>query len=144
MVVNCYVNFNMPSPSLHVHYKHFNTTTTRSAPYISTTSMLSASPVSWRVLQNDTEFTCSLKQPKYMSCQLNPGCRVSSSQVSDTLSHGYKRNYPFLTSPFALTRLHHWFILIQLIVFTPTGILIPVFLCRSPHHSFLIVQHKVV
>ena len=31
---------NMLSPSLHVHYKHFNTTTTKSAPCNSTTSFV--------------------------------------------------------------------------------------------------------
>jgi hypothetical protein len=62
-----------------------------------------------------------------MSCQFNPGCRVSSNQVPDTLCHGYKRNYPFLTSFIALTRLHHWFTCVQLIVFSPTEIIVSVF-----------------
>jgi hypothetical protein len=88
------------------------------------------------ILQNDTEFTCSLKQPKYLSCQLNPGCRVFSNQVSNTPCHRHKRNHLFLTSPFALTRLLHWFTCVQLIVFLPSGILIPVFPYRSPPSSF--------
>ena len=73
----------MPSPSLPSHYRNFDTTTTESAPYISSTFPESLLPLA--ILQNEIEFTCSLKQPKYMSCQLNPGCRVSSNQVSDTL-----------------------------------------------------------
>jgi len=116
----------MLSPSLHFHYKNFITTTTKSAPNISSTSFSCLFPLA--ILQNDVEFTCSLKQPKYLSCQLNPGCHVFSNQVSNTLCHGYKRNYPFLTSSFALTRLHHWFTFVQLIVFTPTEVLLPFFL----------------
>jgi len=68
------------------------------------------------ILQNDTAFTCSLIQPVIVCCQLNPGYRVPGNQVSDTLGHGYKRNYPFLTSPFALTRLRHWFTPVQLTI----------------------------
>lgn len=66
------------------------------------------------ILQNDTAFNCSLNQPEYKSCQLNPGCHVFSNQVSNTVCNGYKRNYPFSTSSFALTRLPNRFILIQL------------------------------
>ena len=79
-----------------------------------------------------------------MSCQLNPGCRVFSNQVSNTLYRRYKRNHLLLTSPFALTRLLHWFTRVQLIVFVPTEILISVFPYRSPHKCFHIMQHKVV
>jgi hypothetical protein len=132
----------MPSPWLHVHYKHFIATTTKSAPNISSTSFSCLFPLT--ILQNDVEFTCSLKQPKYLSCQLNPGCHVFSNQVSNTLCHGYKRNYPFLTSSLAFTRLRHWFTCVQLNVFAPTVIVVTVFLCRSPQNRFQILQHKVV
>lgn len=127
----CYTNsVNYPSPSLHSHYKSFITTTTKSAPNISSTSFSCLLPLS--ILQNDVEFTCSLKQPEYKSCQLNPGCHVSSNQVTDTLCHGYKRNYPFLTSFIAFTRLHHWFTRVQLFVFAPTEVIASVFPYRSP------------
>ena len=87
------------------------------------------------ILQNNTEFTCSLKQPMYVSCQFNPGCHISSNQVSDMFCHRYKRNYLFLTSSIAFTRLHHWFTVVypersrrvQLIVFSPTEIIVSVF-----------------
>jgi len=104
------------------------------------------------ILQNVIEFTCSLKQPEYMSCQLNPGCHVPSNQVSGSPCRRYKRNHLLLTSSFALTRLHHWFTVVypersrrvQLIVFVPTEIIVSVFLCRSPQDDFAILQHKVV
>ena len=67
-----------------------------------------------------------------MSCQLNPGCRVLYNQVFSTLCRRHKRNYLLLTSSFALTRLHHWFTCVQLIVFTPAKIVIPAFPSRSP------------
>jgi hypothetical protein len=97
-------------------------------------------PLPLAILRSDIEFTCSSKQPEYSSCQLNPGCHVPSSQVSGTLGHGYKRNYPFSTSSFALTRLLHWFTFVQLVVFAPTEILISVFplsltTCKFPHHA---------
>jgi len=37
-----------------------------------------------------------------------------------------------LTSSIAFTRLLHWFIFIQLLVFAPTEIVVSVFLYRSP------------
>ena len=58
--------------------------------------------------------------------------------------HRHKRNYLFLTSSFALTRLHHWFTCVQLIVPVPTEVVAPVFLCRSQQDSFPILQHKAV
>jgi hypothetical protein len=119
----------MLSPSLHFHYRNFITTTTKSAPNISSTSFSCLFPLA--ILQNDVEFTCSLKQPKYMSCPLNPPDnyrdRVFSNQVSNTLCHRCKRNHLFLTSSFAFTRLHHGFTCVQLIVFAPTEVFAPVF-----------------
>ena len=66
----------MLTPSLHSHYRSFNTTTNESAPYISSTFPESPLPLS--ILQNDIEFTCSLKWPVPCSCQLYPGCGVAS------------------------------------------------------------------
>lgn len=132
----------MLSPLLLFHYKKFFTTTAKSAPCFSSTSFLVC--FLFLILQNDAEFTCSLKQPKYLYCQLYPGCRVSSNQVSDTLGHRYNRNYLFLTSSFALTRLLRWFICIQLIVFAPTEVAASVFPYRSPPDCFQFQQHKVV
>jgi hypothetical protein len=132
----------MLSPSLFFHYRNLNTTTTKSAPYISLTSFECLLPLT--ILQNNIEFTCSLIQPKYVCCQLNPGCRISYNQIVDMLCHKYNRSYLFLTSFIAFTRLHHWFIFIQLFVFPPTEIVVSVFLYRSPQYSFQILQHKVV
>lgn len=58
--------------------------------------------------------------------------------------HRYKRNYLFLTSSIALTRLHHWFTFVQLFVFAPTVIVVTVFPYRSPPDCFQNSQHKVV
>lgn len=132
----------MLSPSLQAHYKPFIATTTKSAPNISSTSFSCLLPLA--ILQNDVEFTCSLKQPKYMSCPLNPGCHVFSNQVSNTLCHRCKRNHLFLTSSFAFTRLHHGFTCVQLIVFAPTEVFAPVFPYRSLPACFQYSQHKVV
>ena len=132
----------MLSASLFFHYRNLNTTATKSAPYISLTSFKCLLPLS--ILQNNIEFTCSLIQPKYMCCQLNPGCRISCNQIIDMLYHKYKRSYLFLTSFIAFTRLHHWFIFIQLFVFAPTEFVDSVFLYRSPQNSFQILLHKVV
>ena len=73
----------MLNPSLHFHYKNFITTTIKSAPYNLPTSFWYLLPLT--ILQNIVEFTCSLKQPMYASCQLYPECRVSNNQVADTL-----------------------------------------------------------
>lgn len=132
----------MPGSSLCFHYKNFIVTINGSAPCISPTFLKRLLPLT--ILQNDTEFTCSLKQPEYQSCQLNPGCRISCNQIFNMLCHKYKRSYLFLTPSIAFTRLHHWFICIQLCVFSPTEIVVFVFLYRSPPDSFLIRQHKVV
>ena len=90
----------MLNPLLHFHYKNFITTTIKSAPYNLPTSFWYLLPLT--ILQNIVEFTCSLKQPMYASCQLYPECRVSSNQVADTLYHQYSRNYRFLTLFIAL------------------------------------------
>jgi len=110
-VVNCYVN------STCLVLRSISITETSSLlqlslPPISQPHPCCLFPLS--ILQNDIEFTCSLNQPECLSCQLNPGCHVFSNQVSNTLCNGYKRNYPFLTTPFALTRLRHWFTCVQL------------------------------
>ena len=73
----------MLNPSLHAHYRHFITTTVESAPCRSSTSFDVRFLVS--ICRNRAGFTCSLLQPEYMSCQLNPGCHVPSNQVSGTL-----------------------------------------------------------
>ncbi len=132
----------MLSPSLQAHYKPFITTTTKSAPNISSTSFSCLFPLA--IFQNDVEFTCSLKQPKYLSCPLNPGCHVFSNQVANTLCHRCKRNHLFLTSSFAFTRLQHGFTHVQLMVFTPTGVLAPVFPYRSQPECFQLTLHKAV
>jgi hypothetical protein len=91
----------MLTPSLHSHYRSFNTTTNESAPYTSPTFPESLLPLS--ILQNDIEFTCSLKWPVLRSCQLYPGCgvagifRTSATLITDTnvttcFSH---RNLPY-------------------------------------------------
>lgn len=103
----------MLSPSLLFHYRILSATTTKSAPCISLTSFKCLLPLT--ILQNDTEFTCSLIQPEYKCCQLNPGCHISCNQIIDMLCHKYKRSYLFLTSFIAFTRLLHWFIFIQLL-----------------------------
>ena len=77
----------MLTPSLHSHYRNFNTTTNESDPYTSPTFPESLLPLS--ILQNDIEFTCSLKWPVLRSCQLNPGCGVAGIfRTSTTLVIG--------------------------------------------------------
>jgi hypothetical protein len=132
----------MPSPSLSFDYRNVITTTTRSAPNFSRLSF--SCPFPLPILQNEIEFTCSLKQPMYACCPLNPGCRVPSNQVSGTLCHRYKRNYLFLTSSFALTRLHRWVHFRSTHLHVPTEVVASVFLCRSPQSCFQTMQHKVV
>ena len=70
------VKHSMLSPSLHTYYRYFTTTTTESAPYISSTFPKSLLPLP--ILQSDAEFTCSLKWPIPRSYQLYPGCDVAS------------------------------------------------------------------
>lgn len=133
---------NMLSPSLLPALRRNSSLLRLSLPPISQPHPCCPLPLA--ILRSDIEFTCSFKQPGYSSCQLNPGCRVFSNQVPNTLSRRYKRNYLLSTSPFALTRLRHWFTCVQLVVSSPTEILISVFPYRSPHFSFLLMQHKVV
>ena len=90
----------MLSSSLFFHYRNLDTTTAGSAAYISLASFECLLPLS--ILQNNIGFTCSLIQPKYTCCQLNPGCRISCNQIIDMLCHKYERGYLFLTSFIAL------------------------------------------
>lgn len=72
----------MSSPSLHPHYRSFNTTTAGSAPHFSPNHGCRFPLSIW---PDEMEFTCSLKWPVLRSCQLNPGCDVAS--ISDHPPH---------------------------------------------------------
>jgi hypothetical protein len=120
----------MRIPSLHVHYKHFITTTAKSAPCSSTTSCvvcfllqfnrtLQGSPVPYHCLN-----TCLANS--------TPDAAYPVIRLSGTLCRSYPRNYLLLTSSFAFTRLRHWFTCVQLTVFAPAEIVLSAFPYRSP------------
>ena len=121
----------MPLPSLHSYYGCFNTTTKWSAAIASPQPAMSASP--FTVLQSDNDFTRSDVSPVQMSCQLNPGRGTTSSPVSVVLIPG--ANVPTRFSlRFALSGLHHWFTLVQLILDVTAGVITPAFKPIAHHH----------
>ncbi len=133
----------MLSPSLHTHYRYFTTTTTESAPYISSTFPASLLPLS--ILQSDVEFTCSLKWPVLRSCQLYPGCdvagifRTSSTLITDTN----------VTTCFPHRNLPYRGFIVGSLSFSSTVLTYRnhcsrFFLIRSPHSGFPNMQRKVV
>jgi hypothetical protein len=131
----------MLSPSLPVHYKHFITTTAKSAPCSSTTSIAVCFLIQFdRTLQGSLVLYYSLN-----TCLANltpdvmyPVIRFLRDKWYSHFIHSrytrrrYPRSYLFSTSSIALTRLHHWFTFVQLIVFVPAELAVSAFPYRSP------------
>jgi hypothetical protein len=105
----------MPSPSLHNHYSCFITTTDWSAAIVAPQPRCSFPPAFRRVWRNIDDFTCSDVPPGMMSCQLNPGRDTASHPAPAVLVQGANVTTLF-SLHLALTRLHHWFTCVQLII----------------------------
>lgn len=105
----------MPIPWLHSHYSYFLTTTDWSATIVAPQPRCSFPPVLQRVWRSNDDFTCSGVPPGIMSCQLNPGRDTASHPASAVLIQGANVTTLF-SLRLALTRLHHWFTFVQLII----------------------------
>ncbi|MDO9581128.1 MAG: hypothetical protein Q7J06_11295, partial [Bacteroidales bacterium] len=72
-----------PTPSLHSHYRNFNTTTSWSAPVPRIgTLILVVLPLEFLPKHRDDRFPRSAQEPVSGSRYLYAGCRPSSKQVT--------------------------------------------------------------
>ena len=87
-----------PTPSLHPHYRNFNTTTSWSAPMPRIgTLILVVPPLEFLPYHRDDRFPRSTPEPGSGSRRLYAGCRPSSKQVPLGLILEYRKP-PVLTS----------------------------------------------
>ena len=95
-----------PTPSLHLHYRDFNTTTSWSAPVprIGTLTLMGSSHLSFSLSIEDDRFPRSTQEPGSGSRHLYAGRRPSSKQVTLGLILEFSKP-PVLTSSFSFRHL---------------------------------------
>lgn len=131
------------SPFAPPAFTGFFTTTSWSATAASCHPLAGLPPFS--VKQDSSDFSCSLQTPMIQSCQLYPGCYMTTKTGSASyFARGHKRIYPLSTSlicPYEAlitglgsSALHH----------PPAEIKSPLFLIVHHTRHFYRMQHKAV
>ena len=84
------------------------------------------------LLQNDSNFSCSIQNPALPSCWLYSGCYVNSNRFTFTLVTGTNVSACFQHRFFHFTKLYSQFNLFSSTMLTFGKIVVPVFPYRSP------------
>jgi hypothetical protein len=96
------------------------------------------------LLQNDSNFSCSMQNPTLPSCWLYSGCYVNSNRFSFTLVTGTNVSACFQHRLFHFTKLYSQFNLFSSTMLTFGKSMFPFFLIVHHKKSFRFMQHKVV